>query len=1128
MHPNTLKLVIVLVLCMFTLSKQSTAQTSITPKSQRVCINSSTTIQIINNVDTDAIFVWQDSTLFGWNSIIPNAVFSGTNNDTLFIQNIQLSLNARKFRCIIDSAGLGIKKDTLSAVILFVRSPIVKGQLNGSQNICFNAPRDTIKILQHPQGADTGFKYQWQSSSNGLTWVDLANPDSNFVAIDTLSVSKFYRLKTVSLAGCGTIYTDSIFIRINLAMQKPTLTNTNLFVCYLSNPDSISINNALPNYSYQWQISSDSINFTDLVNDTNQVKQSVQAINQKLYYRVRATQKFSCGVLFSDTVTVTPFSIISKPSILGSQTICFDEDPDTLKITTHAGIGNDVGYQWQSSINGTAWVDVIGQTTKKLALNKNGISKFYRVKVTWPRNCGVLFTDSVLVAVYTQLQAGVIRNNQNICFGATPNLLVFQTLTSGGGDSYTYQWQQSVDSVNFTNIPSAVNIIYQPVALTSTMFYRIRITSTQSCGVVNSNIIKINVFGNFVGPVISSNDTICYNTRPDTLRVSVPAIGGNGTYTYVWQQSTTGILWQNVSGQNTNKYRPNELLTTTQYRLVTFAGPNCGVDTSNTIIIKVWPKLVKPKINSNQNICFSTSADTLRLVQFATGANNVFSYQWQISDNGLNWTDLVGQNAAKCFTGILTGTKYYRIRAISTFGCGVISSDSIKINVYDNLQAGLIQGEQSICYDSFPSELSFIINPTGGGNSYNLQWQRSTDSVNFTDIIGANAITFSPSKLITNTFYRVKISSIFGCGTVFSNSIKVKVYEKFIGAVIGDSYKVCFGYVPVPLYMLQKPKGGSRTYEYLWQKSTDSLNWFTIPNQTSETLPMVQNVVTTYFRLINSSTQSCGIDTSNVVTIISLDLPDTTAILGAASVCRNQQELFYMLEQKSHLYSYEWLINKGEVLTNPNHSAVFITWSNEVGIDTIYVKQTNKVSGCFNYMKLPIFLGEEMAPSKTQISRKSNTNILVCKDTTQGVNYQWGFVDRATSTYIELPNSNLRYVQLPHVFDTSLYLYFVKTWFNSCVTTTYLNGSDLSIGLNNINLNEIEIYPNPSVNYIYIKNINFDDAKIECFNLIGERVEVFINKLDKKVMFNESITPGVYFVKISINNEIFNAKVVLR
>ena len=233
MYPNTLKLVIVLVLCMFTLSKQSTAQTSITPISQRVCINTSTTIQVINNVDTDAIFEWQDSTLFGWNSIIPNTVFSGTNNDTLFIQNIQLSLNTRKFRCIVDSAGLGIKKDTLSAVILFVRSSIVKGQLNGSQNICFNATRDTIKVLQHPQGADTGFKYQWQISSNGLTWVDLANPDSNFVAIDTLSVSKFYRLKTVSLAGCGTIFTDSIFIRINAALQKPKLTNTNLFTCYL-------------------------------------------------------------------------------------------------------------------------------------------------------------------------------------------------------------------------------------------------------------------------------------------------------------------------------------------------------------------------------------------------------------------------------------------------------------------------------------------------------------------------------------------------------------------------------------------------------------------------------------------------------------------------------------------------------------------------------------------------------------------------------------------------------------------------------------------------------------------------------------------------------------------------------
>jgi hypothetical protein len=1127
MLPTKRKLIVAFLLFVISVVQSSFAQ-NISPRKQRACLNSTVSIQVLNVVYANATFVWQDSTALGWNTLVSNATYQGTTNDTLIIRNLPISLNGRKYRCIIDSAGMGVKRDTTSSSLLLVRSQLVKPQLSASQNICFNASRDTIRILQAAQGADTGFRYQWQYSNNGLVWVNLINPDSSFISIDTLSSNKFYRLKATSLAGCGSVISDSIFIRINPALQKPKLAVKTFFACYLSNPDSLRIINPSSNYSYQWQISSDSINFINLLNDTGVVKQSVQAITQKLYYRVRATQKFSCGTLFSDTTTVSPFSILRKPAIFGTQTICFDEDPDTLKIVTQTGVGSDVKFQWQSSINGTVWTDISGQTTKRLILTKNGITKFYRVKATWPRNCGIIFTDSVLVSVYTRLQAGVIGTNQNVCYGATPSLLSFQTLASGGGDSYTYQWQESVDSVLFTNIPSAVSIIYQVPMLTSTKFYRVRITSTQSCGVVNSNIIKIKVYPIFIGPTISSNDTICYNTRPDTLRLSIPATGGNGTFTYLWQKSTTGSLWQNITGQNSNKYRPNELLTTTLFRLVTFAGPNCGVDTSNTITIMVWPKLVKPRINSNQNICYNTNADTLRLVQFASGANNVFTYQWQISDEGLVWTNIAGQNASKYFPGKLTATKYYRIIAISSYGCSFISSDSLKINVYQNLQAGVLQGAQTICYDSIPSELTFATNPSGGGNAYSYQWQVSNDSITFTNIVGATSISYKPIKLNATKFYRVRITSAFGCGIVNTNIIKVKVYEKFFGAQIGNSGEICYGYVPVPLYMTQRPIGGSKTYGYQWQSSIDNINWVNIQNQTSDTLPMVQNLVTTYFRLINYSTQSCGIDTSNVVSIIALALPDTTMVLGPVSVCRNQQELFYSLEQRSSKYSYEWIVNKGEVLTNPFNYAVFITWNNEVGLDTILVKQTNKLSGCFNYMKLPIQLESQMAPSKTQIIRKSNTNILVCKDTASGINYQWGFVERATSTYTDLFHSNLRYVQLPHTFDSSLYLYFVKTWFSNCVTTTFMNGSDLSIGFDENTFNEIEIYPNPTTNFVHINNINFDNVKIECYNLIGEQISVNIIKADKKVIFDENIPPGIYILKVYINNEVYNAKVVLK
>lgn len=1129
MYPFTIRNLLVIVIIFFTALSHTSAQVSISPQSQKVCKNSNVIITVQNVTDTDAVFRWQDSTSIGWSNIIAGVHYSGTTNDTLFITNLTPSFNNRKFRCIIDSAGLNTVFDTIGVSIIQVRSAVIKAQLSNAQNICFGASKDTIRVLVHPQGADTGFTYVWQYSLNGTSWLNSSNTNQNYFPIDTLSKSMYFRLRNVSLANCDSVNSDSVFIRINAALIKPSLALKNQKVCFQGNPDSIKINlNTVAShlYTYQWQISTDSINFFNLLNDTTHIKSSIQQLTSKRYYRVIATHRFNCGTMISDTAIVDVYSPLIKPTIFGTQTVCYNETPDTLRVKPHISTKN-VRYQWQSSVNGTVWVDVVAANDTFLVLSAQGSTKFYRVKTTWPSSCGVLFTDSVLVSVYNQFLPGIIKTNQSICYGYTPSLLSFQTLPSGGGDIYDYQWQISSDSIAFTNIPGATNFLYQPGALISSRYYRLRVQSMQNCGVLFTNIIKVNVFQNFVGPQISSSDTICYNTRPDTLRITVPATGGNGSYEYQWQQSPNGLLWQNVSGQQTTKFRPNSLTSSMYYRLVSSAFPNCGLDTSNVVFIKVWPKLVKPRITAFQNICFNTKADTLRVTQLAQGGDNLFIYQWQESSDGLTWADLNNQVGLKFSPGILSSTKYFRVKAISNYGCSFITSDSVKVNVYNELLGGTINSSQTICFDSIPSRFTYFTAPSGGGGLYTYQWQISSDSINFSNINGAVSNTYQAGNLTSTKFYRVLVSSTLGCGTKSSNIIRVKVYNKFIGATIGDSYKICYGYTPVPLYMTAKPIGGSGQYNYQWQKSTDSALWEDIPGQTAETLPMTQNLRTTHFRLINSSTASCGVDTSNVVTIVALNLPDTTNVLGPTSVCRNQQELFYRLENKSNQYAYEWIIDKGEILTNENNHAVFITWNNEVGQDTIYVKQTNKITGCFNYMKLPIQLEEQMAPSKTEIIRKSNTNILVCKDTTSGINYQWGYVDRSTSVYYDLPNTNLRYIQLPHSFDSTKFLYFVKTWFSSCVTTTFMNGSNLSIGISNDQNSLLKVYPNPSNGEFFVDFDNISEARIECYNVLGESQSIILDRERKKIIFDHQANPGIYFIKLIQQGRTYNAKVIL-
>ena len=1134
MRVNALKIVVVFALLLLGVATNSFAQIGISPIQQKVCTNDSTTIRLSNIVFANSTFVWQDSSAIGWSTISASSVYSGINNDTLFIKNITSLLNNRKYRCIVDSSGAGIRKDTVGLSLLQVRAALSIPLLSASQNICFGNTPDTIKIIQLPTGGDSGFSYQWQKSSNAIAWQNLTAQTNSFLTVDTFQTSTYFRVVATSLSGCGIVNSASVFVQFFTKLIPGHVISgiTHYKECYLGNPDSIAVGiNTGPSggnglFHNQWQMSTDTVNWVDLINDTTENKSSVQSITTNVCYRLKSTSYVGCGVVYSDTIYVSVLSPVIKPTIFGAQTICFNEDPDTLYILTSNQLGNDVTHQWQSSINGNTWVDIAGKTTKELILPKNGVTKFYRVKTTWA-NCAIRFTDSILVSVYQNLNAGTIKSAQNICYNTTPAALSFQTLPSGGGDSFTYQWQLSSDSVNFIDIPGANALLYPPSTLTSTKFYRVKVISAFGCGFVFTNIIRVKVYPPFVGTDISANDTICFNTSPDTLRALVNPTGGNGTYLFQWQVSTNGNTWTNVSGQSTKKYKPSDITSTTHYRLISFSGASCGIDTSNTITIKVWPNITKARITSHQSVCFNTPADTLRVTQFAQGGNSKFNYQWQISNDGTIWNNINGQTSLKLFTGNLTSTKFYRIVATSIFGCGSIASDSVRIFVYNQLIPAVISENQTVCFDSIPTSLYITTKPTGANDQYTYQWQVSTDSVNFTDIPFATDTLLQMNNHTSNRYYRLRINSVFGCASVLTNIIRVKVYKKFEGAEIGTTAEVCYGDVPATLHMTIMPKGGSLTYTYQWQSSVDSANWGDMIGHTADTLLMTPLYRTTHFRLINSSTFSCGIDTSNVITIYSLKLPDTTRINGLNEVCKNQQELYYNLENKSSDYTYEWFITKGNILTNETKTNVFITWGELSGNDTIIVKQTNKENGCFNLMKLPILIKETQAPNITQIIRKSSTNILVCKDSTNGLQYQWGYINKQTKEVVEIQSASLRYVQLPHTFDTTLYIYFVRTFFDDCKTTSYYNFNALSLGIQKGKNDIVKVFPNPTQSSFKVMGIDISEAIITCSDIIGNNIpiEKIEGKNEFQFMLNQA--SGIYIVNINTPNGIYFERIIL-
>ena len=492
-------------------------------------------------------------------------------------------------------------------------------------------------------------------------------------------------------------------------------------------------------YTYQWQSSADSINWQNISGQTS-IKLKLNKLTQSTFVRLIATTISGCKNDTAKAIIITVLGFVSKPVITASQNICFNTAADTLRVqSVPIGGGNVFSFQWQISSNGTVWSDIIGKTDLTLAPGILSTSTFYRYKATSNNGCATLFSDSIKVTVYGALSPGELLSNQAICFNTIPNAIQFFTLPSGAGNLYTYQWQVSSDSINFSDIANPNVLSFQPLNLLQTVFYRVNIISNTGCGSAYTNIIRIKVYPLFTGASITKSQIICFNTSPDTIKMLTLPVGGSGGYFYQWQSSTDSINWFSVNGQNSATLKLPKLLQTTYIRLFNQCVIGCGLQISNAIKIKVLSGIfTKPRITQAQNICYNTSPDTLRLQVYATGADNKFTYQWQSSTSGSNWVDVSGATTLKFSPGNLTQTTYFRINAIGTFGCRSISSDSVKINVYDQLSAGQLNNNQIICYNASPARIQFALAPSGGGNVYTYQWQASSDSINFSNIVNYN------------------------------------------------------------------------------------------------------------------------------------------------------------------------------------------------------------------------------------------------------------------------------------------------------------------------------------------------------------------------------------------------------
>ncbi|WP_308461635.1 gliding motility-associated C-terminal domain-containing protein [Hymenobacter sp. NBH84] len=483
---------------------------------------------------------------------------------------------------------------------------------------------------------------------------------------------------------------------------------------------------------------------------------------------------------------------------------------------------------------------------------------------------------------------GTIAGPQTVCADSAPAAITATDATSDAGLPGRYQWETSANSNGpFTEISGATGASYTPTGLQpgTTTYFRRRVQlllpsgSGPYCTPTFTASVAVTVIPALTAGTIAADQTVCAGSTPAPLTSTGAATGGTGTFTYQWESSTdNGTTWAPVAGATSETFTPGPATITTLYRRQAISGP-CNAP-SNPITITVTPALVAGSIAAEQSICAGATPAPLTSVAPATGGNVQVTYQWESSIDNTTWTALPGATGETFAPGALTATTSFRRQANAGTACAPAVSNVVTITVAPALVAGTIGADQTLCAGATPAPLTSTTDASGGAGAVSYQWESSTDNNIWTAIPNATGATFAPGVLPVTTYFRRQATSA-SCAPVVSNVVTLTVLPELVAGGIAASQAICAGSTPAPLTSTGAATGGTGTFAYQWEYSTDNTTWIGVTGATDETFAPGALTVTTSFRR-RVTAGACGPVTSNVVTIT------VTPALTAGTIATDQ------------------------------------------------------------------------------------------------------------------------------------------------------------------------------------------------------------------------------------------------
>lgn len=428
----------------------------------------------------------------------------------------------------------------------------------------------------------------------------------------------------------------------------------------------------------------------------------------------------------TDTIVVYNREPVTLASAGADTTICnYISTPLTLPLNGNAASKPGETGEWSIIQNTTGFTPVIANTAQGSTTIGNvrpGIISLVW-KISNDGGCPPT-SDTLVIKTYRKPVAGILSPSTTVCRGSNVTVSVnnFTGLIS--------KWRIKRAPLN-TNL-------FQDTAVTASNLQLLNLQDSVSVQVIVSSegvndgcvlydtaTITIPVAPSIFNSINGRKDTVCTGNTYTTNATAATG-GGGGTPVYQWQSSNNGINFVNIPGATQQNYSFSVSANTWLRRLATISP--C-TSTSDTLEIKVQPAITNNNIGSNSAICINTDAPLITGAVPA-GGNNVFSYQWQVSTDGINWSDISGATGADYDPGVLTQTTRYR-RNVTTALCSgpqANASNVVIITVRPDARALFIPTDTIGCADFILTNAIINPQPFAAGNG-NYLWYADNNPI---------------------------------------------------------------------------------------------------------------------------------------------------------------------------------------------------------------------------------------------------------------------------------------------------------------------------------------------------------------------------------------------------------------